>query len=172
METTPTHTPIPAWRKVRTQNPSAQDILETCALRRAPIDVFAIAERLDIHVHLVSDPGWDGALKSSPERADVWIDANASEQRQRFTLAHEIGHLMLHPLGEVFRDSRELERSPKEREAHRFAAELLMPEVLVLPAFRRLDQDVEKMALLFHVSEQAMSIRLGVLFGALSGYEE
>lgn len=58
-----------------------------------------------------------------------------SPECQRFTLAHELAHLMLHPAGVKFRDppisayeALTAIRNPEEREANIFATELLMPE--------------------------------------------
>jgi len=54
-------------------------------------------------------------------------------KRQRFTLAHEIGHIVLkhQKVGETldYREDMEniLSSKPKERDANKFAAELLMP---------------------------------------------
>lgn len=63
---------------------------------------------------------------------------------QRFTLAHEIGHWLLHPEEVKFRDapimaldSVSLTRDPSEREANAFAAELLMPQKTVKAEFMR-----------------------------------
>ncbi len=58
----------------------------------------------------------------------------------RFTLAHEIGHWLLHPSVVVHREraldlTRTVRRSPIERDADLFAAELLMPSRLVQDAF-------------------------------------
>lgn len=55
----------------------------------------------------------------------VFMNASAPMDRVRFTIAHELGHLVMHahtaPAGDV------------EDEANRFAAELLMPEYEIRP---------------------------------------
>ena len=77
----------------------------------------------------------------------ISIDAKTHPQVQRYTLAHEIGHAMLHPIapicGAPISDapvvqlrSREPEVWKTEREAEVFAKELLMPEKAVRRQFR------------------------------------
>lgn len=66
--------------------------------------------------------------------------------RHRFTIAHELGHLLMHQYtkphadGEQrirFRDgTSSLGTEPEEVEANQFAAELLMPAALLVPRLR------------------------------------
>ena len=84
--------------------------------------------------------------------------------RQRFTVAHELGHHILHH-GNSFRDPAKNfslnNYDPKEAGANRFAAELLMPEdSLKFFVYRRGMKQVPQLAETFKVSEQAMLFRL------------
>ena len=75
-----------------------------------------------------------------PARHEVWVSEHEPWERRRFSIAHEVGHYLLHagqvPAG-VFCRAADLRPDPesperlREREANRFAAELLMPESLV-----------------------------------------
>jgi hypothetical protein len=66
----------------------------------------------------------------------VLIADRQSPSRRRYTEAHEIGHIILHP---GITSSREhapgMRKSHKERQADFFAAQLLMPEELVRELF-------------------------------------
>lgn len=112
----------------------------------------------------------------------VWVDrgeARRSPGRRRFTIAHEIGHLMLHvPVGkEVFYDRpadiREIDDDPpgeelpelrrREREANVFARELLMPERLVNEQAHATGFNLPALANRFEVSVPAMRLRLRLL---------
>ncbi|HZH04965.1 MAG TPA: ImmA/IrrE family metallo-endopeptidase, partial [Myxococcaceae bacterium] len=95
----------------------------------------------------------------------VTIRASDARVRQRFTLAHEIGHLMLHERGQHFRDKNFLSGDPREIEANRYAAELLMPSWMIEPAASKYRADSGILARLFDVSEQAMNIRLQMIAG-------
>ena len=77
----------------------------------------------------------------------------ASERRRAFTLAHELGHILLSHAGEA--------PATEEREANAFAASLLCPEIL----FRYLEHrdgpfDEEKMTAVFSLSREAAAHRL------------
>lgn len=57
----------------------------------------------------------------------VVLNMNMSNDRKRFTLAHELGHIIMHQSPEfIIVESRD-----KEQEAHDFASEFLMPEAAV-----------------------------------------
>lgn len=112
----------------------------------------------------------------------IGVNSNESERRQRFTIAHELGHLFLHNSKTVnydkggvmmFRDNHSSSGSDiKEIEANRFAAELLMPERSIrkdtteLGAFDLVNDTgvIATLAEKYNVSEQAMSIRLTTLY--------
>lgn len=96
------------------------------------IDVKQIAEKLGITIKfdLMTESG-------KVEGTTIFVSLFDPEVRQRFTIAHELGHFLLHkPEKTMFRDS-DLERYDdileriKEREANGFAAELLMPKSLL-----------------------------------------
>lgn len=112
----------------------------------------------------------------------IWIDrgeARRSPGRRRFTIAHEIGHLLLHVpvFHEVFYDPaadvQEVEEDPpasgppelhrREREANVFARELLMPESLVNEQARATGFNLPALADRFEVSVPAMRLRLRLL---------
>lgn len=95
-------------------------------------------------------------------------------RRRRFTIAHEIGHWVLHiSAGKLYgcrpadiveqpSEARPDKRAVRriEAEANRFAAELLMPETLVVPAATELGSNVPALAERFDVSVPAIRVRL------------
>ncbi|MGN6276910.1 MAG: ImmA/IrrE family metallo-endopeptidase [Solirubrobacterales bacterium] len=116
------------------------------------------------------------------EEMIIWVDrgeARRSPGRRRFTIAHEIGHLLLHVpvFHEVFYDPtsdvQEVEEeSPdaelpelrrREREANVFARELLMPESLLKEQARATGFNMPALADRFEVSVPAMRLRLRLL---------
>lgn len=162
------------WTEVRMRHPSAAQLLDMFGLFTYPVDVRALAARMGVDIYNLGRAQYSGALTINENQAQAGIFVNPfdSETRQRFTIAHEIGHLILHSLyggdrvdGKVyFRDTSML-GSTQEHQANRFAADLLMPAQLVLLAKRQQGAlaTVEKLARVFVVSPQAMEIRLGVL---------
>lgn len=143
-------------------------------------DIVALAIDLGVSVFADDDllPYESGALKFDPfcgsrSKYKIVVNPRHSPERQRFTIAHELAHFLLHrddsafgPLPEtIHRDEngfRYIDQPDpgREREANRFASALLMPPNLFAPAFRRFNGDVASLAKLFGVSERAASIRV------------
>ena len=136
--------------------------------RKVPVKVVALANALGIRVKRTSQ--WPdeicGAIVSKDKRFTIWTNANHPATRRRFTIAHEIGHYVLHRehIGDGIRDDamfRSKLNSLLESAANRYAAGLLMPWPLVVDAMEDGLDSIEKLATHFQVSKTAMSIRLG-----------
>lgn len=172
----------------------AKAVLNNAGAYDVPIDLAKVAHSLSVAVHY--DPLEDkisGVLMVKGEERHALINGTHHSNRQRFSLAHELGHLVLHDADgdRLFIDTnmRVYQRvgastdaaynqpdSPtkphEEREANQFASALLMPEDLVRSEAQSLDlldeYDVAHLARRFGVSDQAMSIRLQQL-GLITG---
>lgn len=120
-----------------------------------------------------------GILVIKAEHARIILNQMHPLGRLRFTLAHELGHYLLHrDASSVFVDEASLFYrgaqarqgvDPKEVEANVFAAELLMPEDVLraevgggLPRSED-DEEIQKLAPKYGVSAEAMSNRLKTL---------
>lgn len=154
----------PLWWKMKKSGARAVDILEKFHVRRPIVEVEAIAHALGVPVVHVANPGWSGAVKSEGTKAVIWLDQAESEERKRFTIAHELGHLLLHPPGMEFRDS-SFGGDQLEREANEFAADILMPLWMLEPIAVKLGSSTKQLAKTFGVSSAAMSVRLAKLAG-------
>ncbi|NWL32931.1 ImmA/IrrE family metallo-endopeptidase [Paenarthrobacter nitroguajacolicus] len=96
----------------------------------------------------------------------VYLPHSTSARRDRFTLAHELGHYFLHYLYPHVEGERGFERGSRNRaetEANVFASALLMPRDEFVAAHRRFDGDVWKLAVNFDVSPDAATVRAKVL---------
>ena len=85
-----------------------------------------------------------------------------NELRIRFTMAHELGHVLLGHVSDGEKKKRDTENTAMdiyEIDANKFAAELLMPEVRV-KHFVLSFASISSMAHAFRVSETAMLYRL------------
>lgn len=101
-------------------------ILIEYSLFNYPIDVLALAAKLGISIRMVTDLQED-CYSISFKSADGYLIAytdSGSEKTNRFTIAHEIGHILLH--GELKED-----REYWEEQANIFASRLLMPMILI-----------------------------------------
>jgi Zn-dependent peptidase ImmA (M78 family) len=165
----------------------AMELLADLGISEPPVPVEDIARRLDVELRYEAfDGDVSGMLYRQGPGDDAIIGVNSRQAptRQRFTVAHEIGHLMLHRGQPVFVDSfvrvnwRAGKPGRDEVEANAFAAELLMPRNLIEREIdRALTRDgsllrdalVAELARKFHVSTEAMSYRLSNL-GVLDPY--
>lgn len=113
----------------------------------------------------------------------VVVEETHHEHRRRFSIAHEVGHYVLHylprtaPVGVFACTSRDMETDSvpigetaarllhyrREVEANLFAGELLMPEPSVRAMYKVTGGQVLRLARHFNVSPRAMEIRLGRL---------
>lgn len=173
-------------RKVLTARRAAQTVLREHPSIGPRVDVKKIARA---HAQLIEsniDDDISGALVPVGESWVILVNKAHPETRRRFTIAHELGHLLLHgyktPHADMrfrFRDARSSDGSAiEEIQANAFAAELLMPEKPVrelaskqMGRFSVDDADEKQFAALvgdlakaFGVSKHAMRIRLTSLF--------
>jgi len=161
----------------------ADEILRTTEMLRVPIPVGDVARRLGLRVspaNLTDDVS--GMLVIEEGRGSIGYNSGHPPVRQRFTIAHELAHFVLHHSAQnVFIDKKQhtamFRRDHRsstgndiiEIEANQFAAALLMPRSLILQEIIDLDFDLADedtlrlLALRFGVSTQAMSIRLGTI---------
>lgn len=158
----------------------AERLLHEHGISKLPIDVERLARRMGIRV--VEEPlGSDvsGMLYREGDRAVILINQDESTVRKRFSIAHEMGHYLLHD-SPVFVDRRVRFRDAassagtnwEEVQANRFAAALLMPESFMLDEvylrrqnrFTPTDEElIDELAKLFDVSKQAIEFRLANL---------
>ncbi|MDG9780899.1 MULTISPECIES: ImmA/IrrE family metallo-endopeptidase [Pseudomonadaceae] len=103
------------------------------------------------------------SMQQAPEIC-FFCDYNSDEisYRNRFTIAHELGHVLLGHVNEgkpMLRDSSFQNYDPPETAANTFAAELLMPEHKVRELFRSV-RTIQELSEIFVVSNPAMTYRL------------
>lgn len=160
----PVVTSEPVWRFLRRRGVVLpHQLLEHFEIRTPPIDVDYIASRLEVYVHRVSGMAFAGAVNSNRRGAHIFISKKDHPWRQRFTIAHELGHLMLHRDGSLHHRDTTFAGSPAEQQANRFAADLLMPRAMMPTAMTSSGGSIKRLARLFDVSEAAMSVRVGNL---------
>jgi len=81
--------------------------------------------------------------------------------RDRFSVAHELGHYFLHyPIVKKPMKAHRRGSNRVEWEANWFAASLLMPELEFRETLQRFDNDVDIVALHFNVSTSAVETRI------------
>ncbi|MGI8726777.1 MAG: ImmA/IrrE family metallo-endopeptidase [Solirubrobacterales bacterium] len=160
--------------------------------RSLPVPIEAIvAEHFGLHVREVTDltaapgcpPLGEGQALSAlllPSEREIWVsaaEARAWPRRRRFSIAHEVGHWLLHRDGQQSLFCRrasidegadpgraDADARPElpliEREAHAFASALLMPGDLLRHHYKAVDRDFHRLCEIFDSSMSAMGRRL------------
>ena len=133
-------------------------------------DLNTVVNYLKINVSKEKFPNKiSGVFYKIDEKFFIGVNEDHPEQRQRFTIAHEIGHYCLHEAsifhydhekkeGELFFRAED-KISLDEVEANHFAAALLMPRKLIDEDFLK-NQSITSLASKYNVSEEAMRYRL------------
>ena len=123
---------------------------------KVPIDVDHLASLLGYQIVLLQSV--DDACSAIVSTKDKLIGINAGHHRhrRRFSVGHEIGHILLKHPPESRCTSREI--ALFNIEADECAAEILMPR-LVLAEYLSRSRNIVALAHLFDVSEEAMRMR-------------
>jgi Zn-dependent peptidase ImmA (M78 family) len=162
----------------------AQQLLKEAGISTLPVPVEDLARRLGARLSYEPfDEDISGMLARLEGGAVIGINTSHVATRQRFSVAHELGHLVLHQGRQLILDKREVRVNLRDRnaasgtdmqeiEANAFAAELLMPHQVVLDMVTKAvsrstrisaDQFIREAASRFEVSVQAMEYRLASL---------
>lgn len=157
----------------------AQELLRQGGEKSAPVRVERLAALVNAEIRFEPFAGaMSGMVYRNDEGAIIGVNSMHPATRKRFTIAHELGHLLLHgdelhiderfPF--AFRDEvSSLAVDPAEIEANQFAAELLMPEAWLAAEIKGQHLDIESedvieaLAKKFGVSVQSMTHRLSNL---------
>lgn len=163
-------------------------LLSSNNIESAPVNLEKITKSLQIEViKQVADDKIAGFLVKDFDNKNALIGVNENHHpnRQRFTIAHEIGHYFLHNYEGVHFDGKNTglqvylrdDKSAtgldvEEREANLFAAELLMPEHLLEKDISAIDEiylldeedfTIKELAANYNVSVRALTYRLSNL---------
>jgi Zn-dependent peptidase ImmA (M78 family) len=165
---------------------AASDLLHRAGVVKTPVPLHRIATFLNAGIHQQTfEDMVSGVLLIQGTERHIMVNKAHHPNRQRFTIAHELGHLVLHhnsgdrlfidthlrayqrrgsAASGVYEEPGSTTTPAEEREANQFASALLMPRELLLAMTvgREFwdESDVAALAAEFGVSEQTMTIRL------------
>jgi Zn-dependent peptidase ImmA (M78 family) len=150
---------------------AAQSALARFGVTRPPIDPESIAEAMGINVLYVDfEPEVAGEISGlfDFETKTIYINREIPTNRKTFTIAHELGHALLH---EQYVESQSYQAMPRtnvhfdkpaeEVEADVFAACLLVPKA-ILKTYKNF-ADVNELAEMFAVSPDVIVHQLKYL---------
>jgi Zn-dependent peptidase ImmA (M78 family) len=142
-------------------------------LKKIPINLEKVVNDLGVTIieHEFSDD-ISGLFLREDKALYIGVNQGHHDHRKRFTIAHEIGHYILHADNVLHYDTNSLDSSSvvlfrsegprdlNEIEANAFAAEFLMPEPLIKRCIELSILSTDRLADVFQVSEAAMRYRL------------
>ncbi len=174
-------------RKKELEKISSQ-VLFNNDMYKIPVNLLKIANNNGITVYdadfdKLGNKNVSGAIRYIDGKFSILLNKEETEERKRFTLAHELGHFFLD--NEVLKSSKihvdtlyrinpeysyvahKIDQDAQakltsESEIDYFAGALLMNEMLLKKVFQ-MEHSTEKLAKLFNVSYSAMTVRLDIL---------
>lgn len=137
-----------------------------------PVKVGAIAKELGVDVKVSTlTAGISGEIRLVDNIIVIKVNRHDVKERQRFTIAHEIAHFLLHKdkisdgiIDDILYRSRLSDEL--EQQANRLAADIIMPWTLIKKSLEKIKADkaeerIEIVSNLAEVSLTAMKIRFG-----------
>ncbi len=153
---------------------TALQILKDFEITAAPVDPAKIARDLGIIVNFARFPKHDNVSGFyNADQNAIYVNINEAPARMTFTIAHELGHYHLHQewvksseYKILFRNQvLTAQKDPKEQEANKFAANLLVPKFLldqydIKKLFINSLISISEIATMFAVSADVIKLRL------------
>jgi Zn-dependent peptidase ImmA (M78 family) len=128
-----------------------------------PLEIAKLIQFLNIRIEYEDmDRELSGYIEKRITGWVIGVNKYHSDRRRRFTLAHELGHFLLHKdkidagrktESMLFRDE---DSSPIEREANEFASDLLIPRPEFVDAIRNGVVSIDALSDIFGVSVAAI----------------
>lgn len=150
----------------------ARKVLKDCGCNRFPVDIEPILSKKGyeyIEVDTFLDDV-DALFLRNEDDGKIYAAVNATHHvhRQRFSLAHEFGHILMNHDLNYYRTYITIDDPPTEKihtgaeanfekEANAFAGELLVPLEGLKKEFKKTN-DIKKLSNFFWVSQQVVSI--------------
>lgn len=153
----------------------AKTLLKKYNFNKVPIDIESLAQKIGINVYKEILPDDISGILDLRNIPIIMINKEHHINRQRFSIAHELGHFFLNrPVGvhvdkqTYFRNSNSAKGLDEiEIDANRFAAEILMPTDLVENLLNKYsdlidsnDDVIYELSKIFIVSTTSMSFKL------------
>lgn len=119
------------YKKYQKSRNMSWEILLKENVRELPVNIVELCHKLGIAVKYYDkfEQGNDGKCTVINNQPIILVRQDCNLQRKRFTVAHELGHIMLGHVGRYELINREISPSdnPIEQEANVFASRLLAP---------------------------------------------
>lgn len=150
----------------------SEQVLEENYIEEPPVNIYEVAKNYGLEVEEQYFPARysqiSGFITEDNGKPHLVVNAADSQNRKNFTVGHELGHWLMHrdklrddpKVGVLFRiPLGKLNVDPLEKQANTFAANLLVPEKMLLER-KKLGLSQKDLANIFGVSEEVIGYRL------------
>lgn len=139
-----------------------KSITDRLARKYSTRNPFELAEYLNIRVFFAPLGNIDGFYKYMKRHRCIFINSSIEDKDfQKFVMAHELGHALLHPRENFcyIENFTNLKASRAELEANQFAAQLLIPDEAIYEAFDNHDITISQLSRILGYSEKIIMLR-------------
>lgn len=152
---------------------AAWQCLLDAGITELPVSVTKIAQHFDVTIVKNSVHGWLNPSQSGisyQSESGEWLivyDDSDSTGRKRFTIAHELGHILLgHPLREGEQHTRVFnkERPEVEKEADMFAARILSPACVLWALDLHTPEEIAERCQISYAAAKYRAERMQILY--------
>ena len=155
------------YRKYKESRDLAWRVLLQENVRELPVNVVGLCRQMGIRVQFFTPTGSsDGYTTIFMGIPRIFVSQNCTPERQRFTIAHELGHILLGHVGEAELVNREPDPgdNPMEREANVFASRLLAPACVLWALDVKTPEQIAALCRISHQSASFRAERMQILY--------
>lgn len=166
------------YEKYKKARDLSWEILLKADITSLPVDLNKVLKAIDVKAILYCDAffdadspklrGSDGFVTKIGDKKAIYLnESKGTIQRRRFTLAHELGHIVLdHPINPIIYRNSEVDenQSPTEIQANIFARDLLMPAGVLAALHMTTVDEIMQICNVSRISAQIRLERLTELY--------
>ena len=91
------------WKTLKNQSFTPKQVLKCFGVKKVPVPIGSIAEGMGVNVRIKAlEKGCNGKLDQTGVNPVVYLHSGLTKEEKRFILAHELGHLLLHPKRDLY----------------------------------------------------------------------
>lgn len=155
------------YRKYQRSRDLAWRILLNEGVKKLPVDIVGLCRQMGIRVqYYIPKDQNDGYSTVFFGMARIFASQKCSPERQRFTIAHELGHILLGHVGEHQLINREpsTKDNPIEQEANVFASRILAPACVLWALNARTPEEIAELCRISYQSAYYRAERMEILY--------